>query len=112
MVDDLQRVLASHASTSTIPVAGFVVEDTRGVAALRAGEMTKRLAGSGLLRSASTLSQTLRGWFPELLVMPSPPVQAAPRQAGVDAAPPRPSPVQEHHAWRNSHAAGQHGGVR
>ena len=62
---DARRVLASQAATSTIPVLGFLAEDARGVAELRAGELSRRLLGSELITSARTLAETLLSWWPE-----------------------------------------------
>ena len=64
-VGEVRQVLASHAATSTIPVLGFLAEDPRGVAGLRAGELSRRLLGSELIRSARTLAETLLGWWQE-----------------------------------------------
>jgi hypothetical protein len=64
-VGEVQRVLASQAATSTIPVLGFLAEDARGVAGLRAGKLSRRLLGSDLIRSARTLAETLLDWWPE-----------------------------------------------
>lgn len=70
----VQQALASQATTSTIPVAGFLAEDRRAVGELRAGVLTKRLLGSDLLKSAKDLAAIMTGWFPELVGMPAPPV--------------------------------------
>ena len=66
VVGEVRQVLASQAASSTIPVLGFLAEDTRGVAGLRAGELSRRLLGSELIRSARTLAETLLDWWPEL----------------------------------------------
>ncbi len=73
-VGRVQQALAAQATTSTIPVAGSLAYDERAVDALREGLLTKRLLGSDLLNSAMDLGQTLTGWFPELVGMPTPPV--------------------------------------
>lgn len=62
----VQQVLASQATTSTVPVAGAIAHDRRAVEALR-GMPSRRLAGSDLLRSARTVAQTLIDWYPELV---------------------------------------------
>jgi hypothetical protein len=77
-VSQVQQALAAQATTSTIPVAGFVAYDEKAVDGLREGLVTKRLLGSDLLKSARELAQTLAGWFPELVGMPIPPVVPAP----------------------------------
>lgn len=73
-VGQVQQALAAQATTSTIPVAGFLAEDRSAVVELRAGALTKRLLGSDLLKSAKDLAATLTGWYPELVEMPAPPV--------------------------------------
>ena len=72
-VGEVRQVLASQAATSTIPVLGFLAEDARGVAGLRAGELSRRLLGSELIRSARTLAETLLGWWPEFAAEPHSP---------------------------------------
>jgi hypothetical protein len=56
--------LAAEASTSTIPVAGWIAEDGRSVQALREGQVTKKLAGGDLFTSARELTQTFMAWWP------------------------------------------------
>lgn len=65
-IAQVQQVLASQAATSTIPVAGAIAMDRRAVDALR-GMPGRRLASSDLLRSARAVTETLIGWFPELV---------------------------------------------
>jgi hypothetical protein len=65
-VGEVRQVLVSQAASSTIPVLGFLAEDVRGVAGLRAGELSRRLLGSELIRSARTLAESLLGWWPPL----------------------------------------------
>lgn len=77
-VGQVQQALAAQATTSTVPVAGFVAYDEKAVEALRDGVVTKRLLGSDLLKSAQELAQTLTGWFPEVVGLPAPPVVPAP----------------------------------
>lgn len=73
-VAQVQQALAAQATTSTVPVAGFIAHDDKAAEALRDGLVTKRLLGSDLLKSARELAQTLTSWFPELVGMPAPPV--------------------------------------
>jgi hypothetical protein len=75
---DVKELLAAEASTSTIPVAGWIAEDERSVQALRDGHVTKKLLGGDLLASARELTQTLLAWWP-----PTDPAtaQAPPSQA-------------------------------
>jgi hypothetical protein len=61
---DVQAHLAAEASTSTIPVAGWIAEDERSVQGLREGQLTKKLLGGDLLGSARELAQTLLAWWP------------------------------------------------
>ena len=61
---DLQELLAADASTSTIPVAGWIAGDERSVQGLRDGHVTKKLLGGDLLGSARELTQTLLAWWP------------------------------------------------
>lgn len=65
-VGEARQVLASQAASSTIPVLGFLADDARGVAGLRAGELSRRLLGSELIRSARTLAASLLGSWPQL----------------------------------------------
>jgi hypothetical protein len=65
-VTQVQEALSAQATTSTIPVAGYLADDEKAVQGLRDGVVTKRLVGSDLLKSARGLTQTLTGWFPEL----------------------------------------------
>jgi hypothetical protein len=80
---DVQELLAAEASTSTIPVAGWIAEDERSVQALRDGQLTKKLLGGDLIASARELAQTLLAWWP-----PTDPAtaQAPPSQARVEPA--------------------------
>ena len=79
---DVKELLAAEASTSTIPVAGWIADDERSVQALRDGQVTKKLLGGDLLVSARELAQTLLAWSP-----PTDPAtaQAAPSQAPAEA---------------------------
>lgn len=93
-VGQVQQALAAQATTSTIPVAGFVAYEEKAMVALRDGVVTKRLLGSDLLKSAKELAETLTGWFPEVAGFPIPPVVPA-TEAG------RHQPAgSDGHAWR------------
>lgn len=91
-VAQVQHALAAQASTSTIPVAGYLAEDRRAVETLRSGVLTKKLLGSDLLRSAQQLAATLTAWFPEVVAEPTtaepavnrahPPAAGSPRAGG------------------------------
>ena len=61
----VQQVLAVEGPTSTIPVAGFVAEDARGVEALWSAEPSRRLLGTELMRSVHGLAERLLGWWPQ-----------------------------------------------
>jgi hypothetical protein len=63
-VRQVRQVLAVDGSTSTIPVAGFVAEDPRGVETLWSPQPSKRLLGTELMRSVHTLAETLLAWWP------------------------------------------------
>jgi hypothetical protein len=73
-VEQVRQVLASIGSPA--PVIGFVAHDPTGARGLWAGELTRRFAGSELVRSVrATAEAVLTGW-PELLP-PTPAVPAA-----------------------------------
>lgn len=59
------------AAGSPVPVAGVYAEDPAGIALLREGQLTRRLVGSDLLRSARGLAQTVLSWWPQLVTSPS-----------------------------------------
>jgi hypothetical protein len=61
---DVKAHLAAEASTSTIPVAGWIAADGRSVQALREGQVTKKLTSGDLFKSARELTQTLMAWWP------------------------------------------------
>ena len=63
-VAQVRAVLES--AGSPVPVLGLVAEDPTAVAALRDGQLTRRLLGSGLIRSTRSLTETLLGWWPQL----------------------------------------------
>lgn len=109
----VQQALAAQATTSTIPVAGYLAEDRRAVDELRAGVLTKRLLGSDLLKSAKELAGTLSGWYPDLIGMPAPPTVPTtvpwPEQGPAAAPPwqPQPmTPVEQYQARWGRAAAG------
>lgn len=86
---DVQVQLAADATTSTIPVAGWIAEDERSVQALRAGQLTKKLAGGNLLKSARELVQSLTAWWPPAEAPQSPTWPGpAPAVPGPPGAPP------------------------
>ena len=55
-----------------VPVAGFWAWDPPGAAGLWAGQVTRRVAGSDLIRSARTLAETILGWWPHLAIPDQP----------------------------------------
>ena len=64
-VEQVRQVLASIGSPA--PVIGFVAHDPAGAGGLWAGELTRRFAGSELVRSVrATAESVLAGW-PDLL---------------------------------------------
>lgn len=79
-VAQVQQALAAQATTSTVPVAGFIAQDEKATAMLRDGLVTKRLLGSDLLKSAKELVQTLTHWFPEVVGMPAAPMVSTQQQ--------------------------------
>ncbi len=82
-VEQVRQVLASIGSPA--PVIGFVAHDPAGAKGLWAGELTRRFAGSELVRSVrATAEAVLAGW-PELLPPPTPTVPAGNHDAGVGA---------------------------
>jgi hypothetical protein len=54
------------AAGSPVPVAGFFAQDPAGARALWAGQVTRRLAGGELIRSARSIAETVMGWWPAL----------------------------------------------
>lgn len=64
-IEQVRQVLASIGSPA--PVVGFVARDPAGVRGLWAGELTRRFAGSELVRTVrSTAESVLTGW-PQLI---------------------------------------------
>jgi len=64
-VEQVQQVL--EAAGSPVPVAGLFAEDPVAIALLREGVATRRLLGSDLVRSVRALTETVLGWWPQLL---------------------------------------------
>ena len=82
-IEQVRQVLASIGSPA--PVIGFVAYDPAGAKGLWAGELTRRFAGSELVRSVrATAEAVLAGW-PELL--PVPPPEPVGDGTGVDGEP-------------------------
>ena len=70
-LQDTAALLASIGSPA--PVAGFVPTDPRGAADLWAGPVTRRLAGSELLRATRTLAEEILTVRPDLWTPTTPP---------------------------------------
>jgi hypothetical protein len=88
----VQQVLAVDGPTSTIPVAGFVAEDPRGVEALWSAEPSRRLLGTEVMRSVQSLAETLLGWWPQFHAGPpatwgAPPAPGEPPAGRHDGSP-------------------------
>jgi hypothetical protein len=66
---------AAEATTSTVPVAGWIAEDERSVQALREGQLTKKLTGGDLVTSVEDLVRTLLAWWPAALPAPTEPTK-------------------------------------
>ena len=82
-MEQVRQVLASIGSPA--PVIGFVAHDPAGARGLWAGELTRRFAGSDLVRSVrATAEAVLAGW-PELAALPVP-VDEADGNSGMDRA--------------------------
>jgi hypothetical protein len=62
---DLRAHLDADATTSAIPIAGWIAQDPRGVQALRDGQLDKQLMRSDLIRSVTALTETLLSWWPQ-----------------------------------------------
>jgi hypothetical protein len=70
-----------------VPVAGYVAEDLAGAQGLWAGQVTRKVAGSDLVRSARALAETVIGWWPHLAVAePTPTTPEASESTAGDAA--------------------------
>ena len=77
---DVRMHFAAEATTSVIPIVGWIAEDERSVHALRAGQLTKLHRGD-LFTSVRELIQTLQGWHPAADYAENAPAQ------GIQAAP-------------------------
>ncbi len=67
-VGAVRQVLES--AGSPVPVLGVFAEDPGGAAGLGAGELSRRLLGSELIRSGRGLAEQLLSWWPQLLTVP------------------------------------------
>lgn len=67
-VGAVRQVLA--AAGSPIPILGVLTEDPAGAAGLDAGELSRRLLGSELIRSGRVLAEKALAWWPQLLGVP------------------------------------------
>ena len=72
-----------EAAGSPIPVVGVFADDPAGVALLRAGQLSRRLLGSELIRSGRSLAETVLAWWPQLL-----PPELAQSELSLTTAPP------------------------
>ena len=54
---------------SPVPVVGLFAQDPDGAAGLRAGQLSRRLLGSELVRSGRALADTVLSWWPQLLTV-------------------------------------------
>ena len=85
-VVQVRQLLA--AAGSPIPVVGLFADDPAGIALLRAGQLSRRLLGSELVRSGQALAQTVLSWWPQLLpaeptaATTTPPANAVPPAGG------------------------------
>jgi hypothetical protein len=59
-----------EAAGSPIPILGVFAEDPAGAAALAAGQLSRRLLGSELIRSGRSLAEKALTWWPQLLTDP------------------------------------------
>lgn len=81
-VEQVRQVLASIGSP--VPVLGFLAHDPVGAQGLWAGVMTRRLAGSELVRSARSIAESVLATWPALIPATTPEVD--PSDSGRDAA--------------------------
>ena len=72
-----------EAAGSPIPVVGMFSDDQAGIGLLRAGQLSRRLLGSELVRSGQALAETVLSWWPQLL-----PPELAQSELTVTTAPP------------------------
>ena len=63
--EQVRQVLASIGSPA--PVVGFVARDPAGARGLWAGELTRRFAGSDLVRSVRATAESVLAAWPELV---------------------------------------------
>ena len=80
-LEQVRQVLASIGSPA--PVVGFVADDPAGARGLWAGELTRRFAGSELVRSVRATAQSVLATWPDL----TPATPTVPAAAGDGAAP-------------------------
>jgi hypothetical protein len=83
-VEQARQVLASIGSP--VPVVGFLAHDPAGAQGLWAGVMTRRFAGSDLVRSTRAIAESVLTTWPALIPAPTPDVGAGGSVAGRDAA--------------------------
>lgn len=77
-----------EACGSAVPVAGLFADDTAGADGLRAGELSRRLLGSELVRSGRALAETVLSWCPQLLTpSTTPSTTTSPAADALSAAP-------------------------
>jgi len=79
-VEQARQVLASIGSP--VPVVGFLAHDPAGAQGLWAGVMTRRFAGSDLVRSTRAIAESVLASWPSLIPAPAP---AAGEDASVGA---------------------------
>lgn len=93
-IGQVQQLL--EACGSPARVAGLFADDPTGIEALRAGDLSRRLLGSELIRSGTALAETVQAWCPQLhqpattvsaITPPASTGMAAPAVAGFDAVP-------------------------
>ena len=80
-LEQVRQVLASIGSPA--PVVGFVADDPAGARGLWAGELTRRFAGSELVRSVRATAESVLATWPDL----TPATPTVPAAAGDGAAP-------------------------
>ena len=74
------------AAGSPIPIVGMFTDDPAGVALLRAGQLSRRLLGSELIRSGQALAETVLSCWPQLLPPKLAAATIAPRARAVSPA--------------------------
>ncbi|MHA3700754.1 hypothetical protein ACXR2U_01100 [Jatrophihabitans sp. YIM 134969] len=109
-VADIRAHLASDAATSLVPVAGWIADDPGTIALLRQGVVTKKVAGSDLLRSVSSVVEALLSWWPQLCgvqleprspeaVLPHPSIDASNVRHAPSVPPPPGTPSMTTGGW-------------